>query len=221
MWHHWTSRAVWLFTLLLPTMAVAGPQRPADLLPVVDEVDWEALRSHSRELLTALASCGGQLPAETTGPLRELLDHPPADHDEAAQQVQRLLDRHCLLGVTINPESRVKAARGAAAAELRLGRTDHVLVKVKNEGGVTHALRVAGPGLRGIAEPGGWLEAEIVARAPLRQDLSGAKVEYRILRLTPREAGKREATFQLDVGQGTQDLGFRAETPILFTVAGR
>ena len=32
------------------------------------------------------------------------------------------------------------------------------------------------------------------------------------------EAGRREATIAFDVGQGTQDLGFRAEVPVLFTV---
>src|SRR5690606_37536498 len=33
-----------------------------------------------------------------------------------------------------------------------------------------------------------------------------------------REAGKREATVSFDIGQGTQDLGFRAEAPVLFEV---
>ena len=33
------------------------------------------------------------------------------------------------------------------------------------------------------------------------------------------EAGRREATISFDVGQGTQDLGFRAEAPVLFDVA--
>ena len=32
------------------------------------------------------------------------------------------------------------------------------------------------------------------------------------------EAGKREATLGFDVGQGTQDLGFRGECPVLFDV---
>src|SRR5262249_51702278 len=32
------------------------------------------------------------------------------------------------------------------------------------------------------------------------------------------EAGKREVVLGFDVGQGTQDLGFRAEVPILFTI---
>ena len=48
--------------------------------------------------------------------------------------------------------------------------------------------------------------------------LSGARLEYVPLRLTPHESGKREATLKFDVGQGTQDLGFRAEVPVLFTV---
>ena len=43
-------------------------------------------------------------------------------------------------------------------------------------------------------------------------------VEYVLLRLTARQVGKREATLMFDVGQGTQDLGFRNEVPILFTV---
>jgi hypothetical protein len=41
------------------------------------------------------------------------------------------------------------------------------------------------------------------------------------LRLTARESGKREATLKFDAGQGTQDLGFRAEVPLLFRVAPR
>jgi hypothetical protein len=63
-----------------------------------------------------------------------------------------------------------------------------------------------------------WLEAAVVAPAPLKKELSGARVEYVLLRLRPREAGKREATLRFDVGQGSQDLGFRAEVPILFTI---
>jgi len=199
---------------VLLVIFLAGGSTAAPL-PVVDEVDWETLRKQAEQLLSS------DLPAETTRPLRDFLDRPPADRDEAARALQRLLDRHCLLGVHINPESRVKAARGPAEALLRLGKPEYVLVKVHNEAGVTHAIRIRGPGLRGERDSSGWLEAEIATRAPMRPELSGTKVEYRLLRLTAHEAGKREATFQLDVGQGTQDLGFRAEAPILFTVTPR
>jgi hypothetical protein len=137
--------------------------------------------------------------------------------------VRKLLDAHCLVGVSINAESRVKARRGPAGASLVRGQARTVLVRIHNEAGVTHALGVAGPGLvrPGKKDPDRWLEAAVLAPAPLKAALSGRRLEYRILRLTARQAGKREATLRFDVGQGTQDLGFRAEVPILFTVRTR
>ena len=49
-------------------------------------------------------------------------------------------------------------------------------------------------------------------------NLSGLKVEYAIALIYSSEAGKREATLAFDVGQGTQDLGFRGEVPVLFDI---
>src|SRR5262249_25343515 len=49
-----------------------------------------------------------------------------------------------------------------------------------------------------------------------RATLSGLGVEYRIVELYSRDAGKREASFAFDTGQGTQDLGFRNEVSVLF-----
>ena len=44
------------------------------------------------------------------------------------------------------------------------------------------------------------------------------RVEYAVALIYCSEAGQREATIGFDVGQGTQDLGFRGEVPILFEV---
>src|SRR6185312_6817957 len=81
----------------------------------------------------------------------KLLGEPLAPNDEKAllqatggsggpagvAEIQRVLDRYCLLMVDINPESRVKVERGPANAELveQGGRT--FLIKVTNEAGVT------------------------------------------------------------------------------------
>jgi hypothetical protein len=124
--------------------------------------------------------------------------------------VRQALEARCLLVVSINPESRVKAERGPAAAELRLNVPTCVVVKVINEGGVTAPLAVTGPGIGAR----GWVDARFSGRTRL----SGGPVDYLLLELRPREAGRREATFRFDVGQGTQDLGFRAEVPVLFRV---
>jgi hypothetical protein len=197
----------------LVVLLLAGSSCRAEL-PAVTDVSWPHLRDHCRELLRGLDAAKAPLPAETARALQALLDREPADPDDAVAAVQKLLDPHCLVGVNINPESRVKAARGTMPAELRLGQGTVVLVRVHNDGGVTSSLAVGGPGVAAAKEDGGWLEAVPVTRARL----SGRRLEYVALRLTPREAGKREATLRFDVGQGTQDLGFRAEVPVLFTV---
>jgi hypothetical protein len=61
-----------------------------------------------------------------------------------------------------------------------------------------------------------WLDIAMLNSQPMTKTLSGLAVEYRILQLYSRDAGKREATLSMHVGQGTQDLGFRSDVPILF-----
>jgi hypothetical protein len=201
-------------------LLLAGPAAAQTTLATVDDVEWQPLRDHCRRLLRGLDAVEAPLPQETAKRLQVLLNEDPRDPEAAAREVQKLLDAHCLLGVAINPESRVKASRGPAIAELQRDREKIVLIKVSNDAGVTHPLAVTGPQLRtnGKGGEGRWLQAVIATAAPLEGKLTGQRLEYRVLRLTAREAGKREATFQFDVGQGTQDLGFRAEVPVLFTV---
>jgi hypothetical protein len=205
-----------LLLSLLAALAVHGTTS----LPVVEDVEWTPLRDHCRQLLQALDKPGSLLSGKTKRELTSLLDRKPDDAVAAAATVQKLLDSHCLIAVNINAESRVKAARGPAEVELRKDRPALVLIKVHNEGGVTHALRLYGSELvrGGERHAGRWLEATLIAEAPFAAELTGRRLEYRLLRLTALQSGKREATFRFDVGQGTQDLGFRAEVPILFSV---
>ena len=51
---------------------------------------------------------------------------------------------------------------------------------------------------------------------PLTERLSGLALEYCVVELFSRDRGKREAKLAFDVGQGTQDLGFRSEVNVLF-----
>jgi hypothetical protein len=137
-----------------------------------------------------------------------------------ANRLQELLDPHVLLTVSINPESRVKVARGDARADLRQRQAVPVLIKVVNEAGVTAMLRPTSPQADANAKDR-FLELKMHTDKPLSATLSGRPVEYAILLLTSREAGRREATIGFDVGQGTQDLGFRGEVPVLFTIMPR
>ena len=56
-------------------------------------------------------------------------------------------------------------------------------------------------------------------RVRSKKSLSGLKLEYRILALYSRDPGKRSAVLAFNVGQGTQDLGFRADVTLTFDCA--
>ena len=210
---------------LLALLFLAAPAN-AQTLGVVEDADWRALRVHCQQLVKNLKALDAALPGATLEALEPLLkQQKPDDPAAACRAVQKLLDTHCLLGVNVNPESRVKAARGPRKAELLLDQAAFVLVKVHNDGGVTHALSADSPqklsprAKEKDAER--WLEVTVLNDRPFANRLSGDKVEYRVLKLTPRQPGKREATLAFDVGQGSQDMGFRAEVPVLFVVKKR
>ncbi len=62
-----------------------------------------------------------------------------------------------------------------------------------------------------------WAEISLYTDSPMRARLSGLPIEYAILQVYSRDAGQRSATLAFDVGQGTQDLGFRNDLDVLFT----
>src|SRR6266851_1157577 len=117
-------------------------------LPVIDDVDVRALRVQCRQLLEGLTKMKAALPPETARELRDLLKDERKPSDETAAKIQRLLNAQCLVAVSINPESRVKAARGPRSAELVAGKETVVLVRVLNEAGVTHPLSLESPEIR-------------------------------------------------------------------------
>ena len=96
------------------------------------------------------------------------------------------------------------------------------MVKVRNEAGVTAPLQANSPNASPHAGstkqqiPDRWLGLSVFNSKPLTKSLSGLELEYRIIQLYSRDAGKRDAKLSFDVGQGTQDLGFRNEVSLLF-----
>lgn len=219
---------------MLGLLASVSPPRPlaaAEAWPNVYGVDAQPLAASVRRLITALELSGSPLePAIRTELEQQLRD---ADPQRLATQVQKLLDPFCLSAVSINPESRVKVAAGPAPKRLMQNGWRTFLVKVHNEAGVTAPLAIDSPQATdflkrssGSPEPeqtltsadvrDRWLALAKVDRQPLRPRLSGLELEYALVQLYSRDAGKREATLVFDVGQGTQDLGFRNEVPLLF-----
>ncbi|HXE54142.1 MAG TPA: CehA/McbA family metallohydrolase, partial [Tepidisphaeraceae bacterium] len=146
-----------------------------------------------------------------------------ANAEKGVETIERVLDKYCLLLVDINPESRVKVARGPAEAELVEDGWRTFLIKVTNEAGVTAKFNIVSPNALPLpnAKPDQvvqrWLQILPYTSQPMSPTLSGLGVEYRVVSLYSRDAGKREAKIACNVGQGTQDLGFRNDVDILFT----
>jgi hypothetical protein len=206
-----------------------GAEEP---LPVIlTNVEHQPLAAQAGRLAAALEMLGAPLDKELNQKLKQAIDS--KDGDAAIREIQTILDPLCLAAVNINPESRVKVAIGPAAKQLMQHGWTVFLVKVHNEAGVTAELRTTSPNAlqpyrRSTGRPDPqpsvqprdvqdrWLDLTMHNAQPLNRTLSGLAVEYRILQLYSRDAGKREAKLAFDVGQGTQDLGFRNEIDVLF-----
>jgi hypothetical protein len=64
-----------------------------------------------------------------------------------------------------------------------------------------------------------WLDLDLYTQNPMKPTLSGIQTEYFIIELYSRDAGKKMAGFSFHCGEGTQDIGFRNETDVLFDCA--
>jgi hypothetical protein len=199
-------------------------------------VEGQPLAANVRRVITTLKTLGAPLEVSAIKSLDESIESQDSD------RIQRDLDAHVLIVVQLNPEERVKVRRGPAKATLQQHGFTPVLVKILNGSTATKRMRIvspqAGAPYAGVAklsmqrqqslelienenpnhDPGRFLAMEMFAQPPMTDRLSGLEVEYAIALILSTEAGQREATIGIDFGQGEQDLGFRGEVPILFSV---
>src|SRR5207248_2982569 len=110
----------------------------ADELPIVP-VEHQPFAAQVLRVLDALENTGEPLPAKDTAELKQLAGQPS---EASVRRMQQILDRYCLAGVNINPESRVKAQEGPAKPELVQQGWRTFLIKVHNEAGITPVLAV-------------------------------------------------------------------------------
>ena len=225
----------WLIACVVALSALGSHAARAESPPVVS-VEGQPLAANARRTLKALEFLGAPLP----GKLASAIDQAATRRDAA--ELQKLLDPQVLFVVSLNPEVRVKVARGPAKGVLQQTGYTPVLVKVLNDSTVTERLRIVSPqagpvyagASRGILARQAQTElndnenvdgrtdriadVEMFAKPPMTTNLSGLEVEYAIALIYCSEPGKREITVGFDVGAGNQDLGFRGETPVLFDV---
>jgi hypothetical protein len=191
----------------------------------------QPLAQQARQLEEALAYLGQPLPADDLRRIHEAIANP--NEAAAVQALESVLDAHALLIVDINPESRVKVEEGVAKPELVEAGTRLFLVKVMNKANVRAPLVVQSPNsgdvyVRSNGDPAPaiklspqeskerWANISLYQRPPMRPRLSGLALEYAILEVYSRDAGERSAKISFNVGQGSQDIGFRNDVTVLF-----
>ena len=194
----------------------------------------QPLASNASRLLQAFEFLGQPLPGLAQPELQSAIQ------SEDAAAIRRLLDPHVLAVVSINPESRVRVERGRGQVVLQQAGFTAALVRIQNAGAVKAGLVIqspqAGPSYSGStrlsvdrldqptlhqveAPPAGPRRFAVLdwySAPPMTAGLSGVSVEYAILLIGTSDAGVQEIVLQFSVGQQTQDLGFRAELPVVF-----
>ncbi len=190
----------------LASCAQAWSQAPPELIFVEKPA---GLVANSEKLLLALSQYKVTPPASTIRSLQRAIQA------KDAEAIQEALDPQTLLVVTINPEGRAKVARGPGQLVLVRNAPGYAIIKVVNQSGGQQRLRAKGNYAGSKDSP---FTLAVANHPKLPPDLSGELVEYRLLQVSCRSAGKHEITIGFDAGQGTQDLGFRGEAPVLFDV---
>lgn len=208
-------------------------QTPA--LQIIHGVEPQPLLAQAVRLQEALSFLGSSLSKKDAERLKQLKEETLLP--EVTKTIQEILDPYCLALVSINPEARVKVERGLVKAKLMQAGWTTFLIKVHNEAGITAQLQVESANAKPVlhisaSEPhvkeknvltqgevaNRFLEMQMYGNKPLLPNLSGLKLEYAVLQIYSKDAGQREAEIGFNVGQGTQDIGFRNTINILFSI---
>jgi hypothetical protein len=188
---------------------------PAAELPQVAKVELQPLAAQAKRVADTLELLGSPLSAQD----RETLTRAARDTDHArgVAAIQKVLDRRCLAAVRIRPPAPgdrgpiLEAQAGPAKPELAEQGWHVFLVKVLNDAGLAKLeLRPTSPNAAPLTrrstsspdprvEPVGevgkrFLDLQSHAGQPLLRDLSGLELEYRVIQVYCRDAGRKEAT---------------------------
>jgi hypothetical protein len=216
-----TSYLVWILIQALISLPVAAQVR-VPLQPFAQQV---------RQVETSLAYLGQPLAQDDQDAINRAIGN--ADEATAIAQIEQVLNKYVLAVVEINPESRVKVQPGPEKPELVEAGTRIFLVRVINKAGVTAKLSVESPNALPVFVPSDespepskklspadvrdrWMDITLYDKDPMSEQLSGLPLEYRVLEIYSRDKGQRSAKISFNVGQGTQDVGFRNEAVIYF-----
>jgi hypothetical protein len=205
--------------LALAVLPLVASLARADL-PRVAKVEHQPLAAQAKRITEALYRLGAPLGEDDRKTLEEASR--ARDHDRAVAAIQTVFDRRCLFGLTIGGSDKqrtLKLEPGAAQAKLAEGGWRVFLVKVINpQGRDGLSVRVSSPNslpltrrssnqpdpkVVSVGEVGKrFLDLVTFDGQPMSPTLSGLEVEYRILQVYCRDAGRKEASLHFALHRG-------------------
>jgi hypothetical protein len=186
-------------------IGLAGRSTAAEL-PKVVKVELQPLAAQVHRLVEALDHLGAPLPEADKQALQR------ASHDKVrgVETIQAVLDPHCLAGVRIEASNKLETQPGSAKPELAEQGWCVFLVKLYNTPGLANveleadspnaqpmqrrSTSAQAPKVVSAGEVGKrFLDLMMYGNQPLVRNLSGLELEYRILQIYCRDAGRKEA----------------------------
>lgn len=203
--------------LICAFLMSAGRAASADL-PKVAQVELQPLSAQVQRLVEALDYLGAPMAEADKQALRAAAN----DKDKGVAAIQSVLDPHCLAGVRIQAKDKLEVLPGPAKLALAEQGWRIFLVKVYNISGVSRvALQAESPNAQAMqrrstsaAAPktisigevnNRFLELMMFGSQPLLPDLSGLGLEYRILQIYCRDAGRKEALLGFSLGRNDSE----------------
>ncbi len=135
---------------------------------------------------------------------------------DSLRSLQKALSPLTLLTASVNPESRVKISSRSDRIELLQGRPQRFLIQLENIAGTTAPLGLTAIDIASDPpQAADWCDIRVIDSPFSSVHCTGAENEFKVIEILVRESGLREVRLVADVGQGTQDLGFRATADLL------
>jgi hypothetical protein len=202
------------FRLAVPLLLICAPPAVAAELPKVTKVDLQPLGAQAARVADALDLLGAPL----TEAEKKTLTDAAKDKDKGVETIQGILDKRCIAGFEIGAGNKltVSVLPGPAKPELAEDGWRVFLVKVLNAGEMKKVeLRADSPNAAPLTKRSSgkpdpkvesvgdvakrFLDLEMFNGNPLAEQLSGLEVEYRIVQIYCRDAGRKEVSLGFSV----------------------
>ncbi|XZE53539.1 CehA/McbA family metallohydrolase [Planctomycetaceae bacterium SH139] len=194
-----------LFSLLC--VDIASAEQTPDTL--AERIPRQPLLAQVHRLGEAMDVVGSPLDEAT---LKQLSLLKSSDDDSyVTREVQRLLDPLCLAIVDVQVEGPPRVTRGSATPELLEQGWRTFLVKVLNRPGRTQRLLIESPNARPLPHAPAnevesrWMQISAFEGQPMRPNLCGLKLEYRIVQIYSRDTGRKNALLEFTVSRAAGD----------------